>query len=94
MNCCDYDCNQGRDCPARKAAACPHCRGLGYDASGYPCTCVKPARVAKVGTRTHGPEPLPPITWRDYMGDLARVMLVAICCVLLGAAITLAAVYA
>lgn len=19
MNCCDYDCNQGRDCPARKA---------------------------------------------------------------------------
>lgn len=20
---------------------CPHCRGLGYDASGYACTCVK-----------------------------------------------------
>lgn len=19
---------------------CPHCRGLGYDASGYPCTCI------------------------------------------------------
>jgi hypothetical protein len=21
MNCCDYDCNQGRNCPARKAPA-------------------------------------------------------------------------
>ena len=20
---------------------CPHCLGLGYDASGYACTCVK-----------------------------------------------------
>lgn len=20
---------------------CPHCRGLGYDASGHTCTCVK-----------------------------------------------------
>ena len=20
---------------------CPHCRGLGYDASGYTCTCVR-----------------------------------------------------
>ena len=19
---------------------CPHCRGMGYDASGYTCTCV------------------------------------------------------
>lgn len=19
---------------------CPHCRGLGYDASGYSCTCI------------------------------------------------------
>ena len=19
---------------------CPHCRGLGYDASGYTCTCI------------------------------------------------------
>lgn len=71
MNCCDYDCNQGRDCPARK-----------------------PAKVANVGQRMHDLEPLPPITWRDYMGDLARVMLLAICCMLLGAAITLAAVYA
>ena len=23
MNCCDYDCNQGRNCPARKAYAGP-----------------------------------------------------------------------
>lgn len=22
MNCCDYDCNQGRDCPARKGEPC------------------------------------------------------------------------
>jgi hypothetical protein len=20
---------------------CPHCRGLGYDASGYTCTCLR-----------------------------------------------------
>ena len=20
---------------------CPHCRGMGYDASGYTCTCVE-----------------------------------------------------
>ena len=20
---------------------CPHCRGMGYDASGYACTCVR-----------------------------------------------------
>jgi hypothetical protein len=20
---------------------CPHCRGIGYDASGYACTCIK-----------------------------------------------------
>ena len=23
MNCCDYDCNQGRNCPARKAYTGP-----------------------------------------------------------------------
>ncbi len=38
MNCCDEygNCNQGRDCPARK---CPHCFGLGYDSSGQQCIC-------------------------------------------------------
>lgn len=24
MNCCDYDCTQGRDCPARGMAMCRH----------------------------------------------------------------------
>lgn len=23
MNCCDYDCNQGRDCPARQSCELP-----------------------------------------------------------------------
>ena len=38
MNCCDEygNCRQGRDCPIRQ---CPHCRGMGYDASGQKCTC-------------------------------------------------------
>lgn len=71
MNCCDYDCNQGRDCPARK-----------------------PAKVANVGQRMHGPEKLPPITWRDHLRDLARAMLLTIASIILGAAITLAVVYA
>jgi hypothetical protein len=42
MNCCDEygNCNQGRDCPVRKEQQqCQWCRGLGYDASGYRCTC-------------------------------------------------------
>lgn len=42
MNCCDEygNCNQGRDCPVRKKQQqCQWCRGLGYDASGYRCTC-------------------------------------------------------
>lgn len=91
MNCCDYDCNQGRDCPARKPATCPHCHGIGYDASGHPCTCTMPANVAKVGTRMHGPEPLPTITWRDYLGDLARAMLFVIAILLIvGATILIA----
>lgn len=75
MNCCDYDCNQGRDCPAR---TCPHCYGIGYDASGYPCTCTTPASVAKVGKRMHGPKPLQGSQWRGHLKDLARVALVTI----------------
>ena len=27
--------------PAEADEQCPHCKGLGYDASGYACTCVK-----------------------------------------------------
>jgi hypothetical protein len=42
MNCCDDhgNCHQGRDCPVRKdRQLCQWCRGLGYDTSGYRCTC-------------------------------------------------------
>jgi hypothetical protein len=51
MNCCDYQCNQGRDCPAR---------------------------MAKVGQRMHGPDPLPPPTWRNQLQHLARWILVCV----------------
>jgi hypothetical protein len=34
---CTQDCNQGRQC---NCATCKHCYGIGYDASGYSCTCV------------------------------------------------------
>ena len=94
MNCCDYNCAQGRDCPARKPAPCPHCRGLGYDASGYPCTCTTPARVAKVGKRLHGPEPLRDTPWRRHMRHLVYWMLMAIIGLLMWSSIMLAVAYA
>lgn len=82
MNCCDYDCSQGRDCPARNRPICKHCYGLGYDASGYTCTCARPAAVAKAGKRTHGPEPLPRSMWRTHLGSLARAMLLCLAVVM------------
>ena len=27
--------------PGERNPDCPHCRGMGYDASGYTCTCVE-----------------------------------------------------
>ena len=78
MNYCDDygNCRQGRDCPAR-SKTCPHCFGIGYDASGYACTCVT-AKVAKVGRRMHGPKPLQGSQWRGHLKDLARVALLTI----------------
>lgn len=75
MNCCDYDCNQGRNCPARKPE-CKHCLGIGYDASGYPCTCATPAKVAKVKNRHYAKPALLPHAWRAYMRHLAKWMLI------------------
>ncbi len=94
MNCCDYDCNQGRDCPARKAPACRHCYGTGYDASGYACTCTTPAKVAKVGQRVHGPEPLRNSPWRRQLRHLAHWMLTAIIGLMLWAGLFVALIYA
>lgn len=74
MNCCTYDCHQGDLCPARK---CQHCYGIGYDASGYPCTC-QPTQVARVGKRMHAKAPLPASAWRAYMRHIAKWMLIAI----------------
>lgn len=67
MNCCDYNCNQGRDCPAR---------------------------VTKVGQRIPAPEPLPPVTWRHYLPDLARAMLLTIASIVLGTVIAGTLAYA
>jgi hypothetical protein len=77
MNCCDYDCDQGRNCPARKTATCPHCYGIGYDASGYACTCQQ-ADVAKVGRKYQDREPLFGISWRRQLRHLALAMLVCL----------------
>ena len=33
--------NGGKMIEQPEQAHCPHCRGLGYDASGYACTCVR-----------------------------------------------------
>lgn len=76
MNCCTYDCNQGRDCPVRQLKVCPECYGTGYDSSGYDCTCgAKPAAVAKVGKRIHDKTPLRSSAWRVYLKDLTRSIL-------------------
>jgi tRNA(Ile2) C34 agmatinyltransferase TiaS len=85
MTCCTYDCTQGRDCPVRKEPACPHCRGLGYDASGYTCTCVTAAEVAKIGRKYHDREPLRGKPWRAYLRHLAKWMLIALASVLVSA---------
>lgn len=86
MNCCDDfgDCHQGRNCPARK---CPHCHGIGYDASGYACTCTTPAKVAKVGKRMRAAEPIGSLPWRAYLKDLARSMLIVLAVIGISAAV-------
>ena len=73
MNCCDYDCHQGRDCPARKPV-CKHCYGTGYDASSYPCTC-RPADVAKVGRKLPADRPLLADSWRKHLRPLSTWVL-------------------
>ena len=74
MNCCDYDCHQGRDCPVR---TCKHCYGLGYDASGYACTCscAAPAKVTRATPVLLDREILPPTRWRNQVQELAKWML-------------------
>jgi hypothetical protein len=56
---------------------CRHCLGLGYDVSGYPCTCV-PAKVAKVTRRMPAKTALPASAWRAYLRYLAWAMLLAV----------------
>lgn len=54
---------------------CPHCFGLGYDASGQRCTCTNacpPAKVARVRQRIPGLPPLPPSTWRQRLRAIAE----------------------
>jgi len=45
-----------------------------------------PARVAKVGKRMHGKEPLNASAWRMYLKDLARSMLIVLAVMLVSAA--------
>lgn len=54
---------------------CPHCFGLGYDASGYTCTCVPPAVVAKVGRRYYDRAPLRGSSWRRQIAYLAKFLI-------------------
>lgn len=78
-SCCDeycstHGCNQGRDCPVRK---CRYCYGIGYDASGHPCTCTYPAKVAKAKPVLQDRELLPPTAWRDQLRALGKWVLIA-----------------
>ena len=56
---------------------CRHCFGLGYDSSGYPCTCM-PAKVAKVTRRMPAKTPLPASAWRAYLRHLAKWVLYSV----------------
>ena len=45
MNCCDYDCNQGRNCPARTTEwVCPFC---------YVKGCQTPDKCRSLAIRNH-----------------------------------------
>lgn len=57
---------------------CPHCYGIGYDASGMSCSCTMPAEPAKIGRRTHAKDPLPASSWRAYLRHLAKWMLIVL----------------
>lgn len=54
---------------------CQHCYGIGYDASGYTCTCVPPAVVAKVGRKYYDRDALRGSPWRVYVKHLAKWLL-------------------
>lgn len=64
---------------------CPHCYGIGYDASGYTCTCVQPAEVARVGRKHHDRDPLRGSPWRLYLKDLARSLLLVLAVMMVSA---------
>ncbi len=69
-----------------QAQTCGRCFGIGYDASGYACTCTAPASVAKVGRRIpKHPQPPRPERWRDHLKDLARAMLLVIAAMFISA---------
>lgn len=50
------------------------CNAFGMCQQGCDC----PARVAKVGQRMPGPEPLPEPTWRVRLGDAAAALLAVV----------------
>lgn len=79
--CDNHGCPAGGLChglPGCKDTACP----------GHPG-----ARVARVGRRMHGPEPLRGSLWRLYLRRVARVMLLALIATIVSAAsITLVAI--
>lgn len=63
---------------------CPHCYGIGYDASGYSCSCQH-AEVAKVGRKYPVREALRGAPWRVYLKDLARSLLLVLAVVMVSA---------
>lgn len=65
---------------------CPHCYGIGYDASGYTCTCQQ-AGVAKIGRKYQDRDPLRGSPWRLYLKDLARSLLLVLAVVMVSAVV-------
>lgn len=71
--CMNHGCNRGPGCPAGTAChSMPGCKDTACP--GHPGA----ARVARVGQRYQGPEPLRGSPWRRHLKELARAFLLLI----------------
>lgn len=66
---------------------CPH-TGCKFPDCDCPSTC--PARVAKIGQRTPGPEPITGTSWRDHLPNLALAVLLVAAVIVISVAATVA----
>lgn len=79
--CMNHGCNRGPGCPAGTACySMPGCKDTACP--GHPG-----AKVARIGRKDYGREPLPRSPWRVYLKDLARSMLIVLAVIGISAAV-------